>query len=96
MLIKDIINSILKQKWLDSSDEEKNIWKQWQIWDSLRFKRDRMIYDAKQSQTTSSHDHNATKSQNEGNGFSRKADEINNDNSQKSTFHIPKKKRLIS
>eukprot|EP00553_Chaetoceros_curvisetus_P000582 CAMPEP_0204619136 /NCGR_PEP_ID=MMETSP0717-20131115/5590_1 /ASSEMBLY_ACC=CAM_ASM_000666 /TAXON_ID=230516 /ORGANISM="Chaetoceros curvisetus" /LENGTH=396 /DNA_ID=CAMNT_0051633053 /DNA_START=246 /DNA_END=1433 /DNA_ORIENTATION=+ len=52
---KHLVNGILKQRWHDMSDEEKIIWKKWQVWDQLRYNRDCAIYrNPKKSRTSMS------------------------------------------
>ncbi len=41
---RDRVNHILKEKWFDLSDEDRETWKKWQIWDRLRYKRDVAIF----------------------------------------------------
>ena len=88
---KDKINGILKDMWINSTDDERNVWKKWQIWDNLRYRRDCKIYEAKQSQATSRHI-DANQSQNDEKSVSMKE---SSEKSQ-SSFHIPKKKRIIN
>lgn len=90
------INGILKERWINLSDKEKNVWKQWQIWDNLRYKRDCIIYDAKHSQKVS-HKSDNRKAQTGASDSPKKVEEPKSkDGAQRSTFHIPKKKRLMS
>ena len=42
------VNHILKERWFKLSTEEQEIWKKWQDWDNLRFKRDMKIYERMQ------------------------------------------------
>ncbi len=75
--------------WINSTDEEREVWKKWQMWDKLRYKRDCIVY--KQSKRASP-SNDTKKSQ-----LHRDDDEDERqDDSQKSSFHIPKKKRLVS
>lgn len=75
--------------WINSTDEERENWKKWQIWDKLRYKRDCIVY--KQSKIASpSNDTEKAQPERDDDKDERQED------SHKSSFHIPKKKRTVS
>jgi len=86
---KGKVNSILKQRWLELSDEEKGVWRRWQEWDSLRYRRDCVIHEAKQ---TIKHENSGAIPKKRSNPEMSQA-VYSNDNAPKSSFHIPKKKK---
>jgi hypothetical protein len=43
-----MVNDILRERWLDLSDEEKRTWRVWAAWDQKRFARDQFIYEKAQ------------------------------------------------
>lgn len=45
---KDKVNGILRDKWLASSDDDKQIWRKWAAWDKKRYARDLGIYEEAQ------------------------------------------------
>ena len=88
------MNKLLKERWFDMSDEQTEVWKKWQIWDRLRYKRDMAIRTEVLKREEIKED-----------GFSkdeptpvaipakRKIDEEDGASGATSSFHIPKKKR---
>ena len=42
---KEKINDILKERWLELSEEDKKPWRIWASWDKKRFARDQAVYD---------------------------------------------------
>jgi len=102
---RDQVNKILKQKWFNLSDEEIEVWKKWQEWDRLRFKRDGAIYNkVKREKHASTVSHQMTKDPTDIKAVPKKrsisgSSEVTVDESvgktSKSSFHIPKKKRQI-
>lgn len=51
---QDHINSILKDKWYDLTDEERDTWREWEVWDAKRYEYQMKIYSKKDETTTSS------------------------------------------
>jgi len=101
--IQGKVNGILKQRWLGLSDDERSVWKRWQIWDSLRYRRDCSIHEAKKTAKKSltvkdsQHgNHDAIPKKRSHPESSPATNNNVNGNAQKSSFHIPKKKRLPS
>ncbi len=101
---KNLVNGILKQKWHEMSDDEKNIWKKWQVWDQLRYNRDCAIYkNPKKSRTTApiaiaKEDDSNTVDTDMNTAKKRKGNDTpDRDGAQgvntNMAFHIPKKKR---
>ena len=41
---KDHVNSILKDKWYALTDDEKQVWKEWEVWDAKRYEYQSGIY----------------------------------------------------
>jgi hypothetical protein len=94
------VNNILKERWFNLSNDEQEIWKKWQEWDNLRFKRDLKIYERVQRgekekvrtaevRMESNHTHEVEKS----NVGKRNESELENA-TPSNEFHIPKKKRM--
>jgi len=93
------VNNILKQRWFDMPDKDRDIWKQWQGWDRLRYKRDLAIYNKAQNgdadeddldEDTSAGNVTATPIPQKRKGTDPTSE---NDANTSSSFHIPKKKR---
>jgi len=42
-----VVNGILKEKWLELSDSDKVVWRDWSEWDKKRFARDLEIFEKK-------------------------------------------------
>ena len=90
------IHGLLKQKWQGLSQKEKNVWRKWEAWDKLRYERDCIVYEQRQSQPNQNGD------ENNANGDTtvpkKRENPHNNDDdkAQQSSFHIPKKKRLAN
>lgn len=42
---KDIVNSLLKERYLALSDEEKRVWRDWASWEKKRYQRDVSIFE---------------------------------------------------
>jgi hypothetical protein len=97
------VNSILKQRWSGLSDEEKDDWKKWQIWDSLRFKRDSIIFNEKRAATSKSpstaqdsqEQSSISPTKKRGSQEPSQATNNANDSPKKSSYHIPKKKKRL-
>jgi SWI/SNF-related matrix-associated actin-dependent regulator of chromatin subfamily A member 5 len=43
---KNLIHRILKERWAELPDFDKEIWKAWETWDCKRFTRDNLIYES--------------------------------------------------
>lgn len=94
------VNHILKERWFKLSSEEQEIWRKWQEWDIIRFKRDVRIYERVQrdekekllkaeSQMDSNNANGVEKS------YAEKRNDSEVDNVTRSNeFHIPKKRRM--
>lgn len=81
---KEKVHSILRERWVEISDEEKQTWRIWANWDKKRYARDMAVYESAQS--------------NEGKGGSETDDGQELDIPKKresigNEVHIPKKKR---
>jgi len=46
---KDHVNSILKDRWYALSEDEKHVWKEWEVWDAKRYEHQCSIYENRQS-----------------------------------------------
>lgn len=78
------MNQTLKQQWLDMSDDDREIWAKWQVWDRLRFNRDLAIRAKHQESQVHEIPEQDMQAKRKGS---------TDDNAPDSTFHIPKKKR---
>ncbi len=43
---KDKVHDILRERWLDLGDEDKETWRIWAVWDKKRYTRDLAIYES--------------------------------------------------
>ena len=83
-----MVNRALKDRWFEMPDEDKDVWKKWQVWDRLRHKRDMAIY-RKPKKTEASNENNNIE-----NIQKRQRDSVQAvESSSNTSFHIPKKKR---
>eukprot|EP00804_Cyclotella_cryptica_P021885 CCRYP_000846-RA/>CCRYP_000846-RA protein AED:0.28 eAED:0.28 QI:206/0.85/0.87/1/1/1/8/1264/1475 len=41
----DRINNILKDRWYDLTDEERDVWKEWEVWDAKRYQYQLNLYE---------------------------------------------------
>lgn len=78
------------------SEEEKTVWKKWEVWDKLRFERDCSTYESKPSQKSLSDDASGNESKQEEFLVTSPKQELTSKKSPESTFHIPKKKKRLS
>jgi hypothetical protein len=46
---KEKVHGILRERWLDLQDDEKQTWRTWATWDKKRYERDLAIYESEQS-----------------------------------------------
>lgn len=94
---REKVNKLLKEKWFELSDEERNIWKKWQSWDRLRYARDLALHRKKiESSEEKSNEKIVPETDSSLHIPKKRRDiETNNDNGSNggSSFHIPKKKR---
>ena len=88
------VNSILKEKWHDLSDEEKATWKGWEEWDLSRFKRDTVIFNKAQSKKKKEATNNESEIPKKRKDTDGKRDNAISEKPRDS-FQIPKKKRII-
>jgi hypothetical protein len=51
--LQDHINSILKDRWYDLTDKERDTWRDWEVWDAKRYEYQMKIY-AKKDEPSSS------------------------------------------
>jgi hypothetical protein len=42
-----MVNEVLRDQWLDLSDEDKDVWRQWATWDKKRYERDLTLHEEK-------------------------------------------------
>ena len=73
---QSIVHDILRDKWLELEDEEKEVWRKWALWHKKRYRRDLEIYTAKNNENQS---HDAP------------PQEDDNDSARKGV-HVPKKR----
>ncbi len=45
---QDRVNSILKERWYDLTDDGKHTWKEWEAWDAKRYEHQLNVYEKKQ------------------------------------------------
>jgi len=58
-MVQQKVNSILKDRWYSMPDDEKETWKKWELWDALRFEREKAIFKRENSPgTNTSHAEN--------------------------------------
>ena len=48
---KAIVHDILRDRWLELQDEDKEVWRKWALWHKKRYKRDLDIYSAKNDES---------------------------------------------
>lgn len=86
---KDKIHEILRDKWMDLPDEEKQAWRKWATWDKKRFARDKQIHENKKK--NGARNANGSKS----GTISAEQEEVRQPKEKKSSLpHVPKKKRI--
>lgn len=96
---RDKVNKLLKQKWFNMSEEDRDTWKKWQVWDNLRFQRDLAIHDRVKKGSPATHGReNFPSGNDERNSIPKKRKDPENSHEKNESatnlsFHIPKKKR---
>ena len=48
---QSMVHDILRDRWLELQDEEKEVWRKWASWDKKRYKRDLEIYSSKNNES---------------------------------------------
>ena len=51
-LPQDHVNGILKDRWYALTEDEKHVWKEWEVWDAKRHEHQSDIYEDKQNPKT--------------------------------------------
>lgn len=91
---QEIVNGILRDKWLALSEEGKKIWRKWASWNKKRFARDMKIYEETQKASTANGKSNGDKSRKEQAPAEEDAmDKIQVPKKESSLPHVPKKRR---
>eukprot|EP00980_Cylindrotheca_fusiformis_P004471 scaffold953_cov141-Cylindrotheca_fusiformis.AAC.15 len=89
---KEKINGILREKWLDLADTEKETWRLWASWDKKRYNRDMKIYESLSK--SSNGKSNGGKAEHYIEQGSTQIAHI--PKKKASSLHVPKKKRKVS
>jgi len=80
---------MLKERWRKLSEDENEVWKKWERWETKRYNRDVAIYEKRQASLTKVDDLREADSKKRKDSDSNAPPDLNS----KSSFHIPKKKR---
>lgn len=92
---KSRVNGILKERWFSLSNEEKDVWKKWQVWDEKRYRYQMRVFeDAERKRAKSTRrDSNASTQTNEEGEANMKPEVPEVPKEAMNTIHIPKKKK---
>ena len=44
---QEIVHGILRERWVELDDDNKQVWRKWASWDKKRYERDLAIYEGK-------------------------------------------------
>jgi len=92
---QNTVNSILKDAWIALSEEDKSVWKKWEVWDALRYERDLQIFQkAKRKKRKQINENDASPRKVPINRSSECADILIEETKGFQALGIPKKKKL--
>lgn len=90
---KDVVNGILRDRWLALSDEEKETWRRWAAWDKKRYARDLALHEQGQKSRGDKRVPTADEDTMKAIHIPKKRASVDQGDGGSTFAHIPKKKR---